>query len=135
MRPAVADNGRMSFGVLVSKPGQVLVETVDGSGDGDSDLALDRFQAAWGAMWVPGRLTLTRLHLTFIPNRAGRGMAMTDFDLREVTGVELVRGGGSTIVLRTPRHITRLRCLGAAGVARQVAGLVDALSRHPATRR
>jgi hypothetical protein len=122
----------VSYGVLVSKTGQVLVETRSGTGGGASDAALGRFQAAWGAMWVPGRLTLTRLHLTFVPRRAGRGMAMTDINLREVTGIEL--GGGritKMISLRTPRHVTRIRCLGAAAVAEQIAELLDAMDREP----
>jgi hypothetical protein len=123
----------MSYGVLVSKTGHVLVETVSGSGGGASDAALGRFQAAWGAMWVPGRLTLTRLHLTFVPRRAGRGMAMTDVNLREVTGLE-VNGGRLTkmISLRTPRHVTRIRCLGAAAVAEQIAELLEGQDREPA---
>ncbi len=134
-RGAFQHNERMSYGVLVSKPGQVLVETLEGSGGGDSDTALDQFQSAWGAMWVPGRLTVTRLHLTFMPSRAGRGMAMTDIDLRDVTEVELSRSRGTTmVVVRTRRHVTRLRCLGAAAVAQQLTDLVEGLRRSPASR-
>lgn len=127
----------MSYGVLVSKTGQVLVETLSGSGDGagDSDAALDSFQAAWGAMWVPGRLTLTKLHLTFVPSRAGRGMAMTDIKLREVTGVD-VSGGRTTatIAIRTHGHVTRIRAFGARALAEEIAEVVAGLSQARAVR-
>lgn len=122
----------MSYGVLVSKTGHLLVETTSGSGGGDSDVALDRFQTVWGAMWVPGRLTLTKLHLTFVPHRAGRGMAMLDINLRDITAVELGGGRVSKMMgLRTPCHVARIRCLGSPALATQVAGLVEELRRTP----
>lgn len=122
----------MSYGVLGSKSGHLLVETLTGSAETPSDAAFDRFQTVWGATWVPGRLTLTALHLTFMPNRVGRGAAMLKLDLRDLTGVEL--GGGvvqRTVGLRTPGHVGRLRCLGAPALAEQVAALADAARHAP----
>jgi hypothetical protein len=120
----------MSYGVLVSKTGHLLVETTSGSGGGESDEILDRFQTVWGATWVPGRLTLTRLHLTFVPHRAGKGMVMLNINLRDVTAVELSGGRVSKVMgLRTPRHVARIRCLGAPALATQVAELAEDLRR------
>lgn len=122
----------MSYGVITSKTGQLLVETTSASGGVDTDVTLDRFQSVWGAMWVPGRLTLTRLHLNFTPNRAGRGMAMVNLNLREITAIELSGGRVSKVLgLRTPGHVTRIRCLGAHGLASQIAEIVDELKREP----
>lgn len=124
-------NGDMSYGVLVSKTGHVMVETTGGPGVTETDTALDRFQVLWGNAWVPGRLTLTKLHLSYVPNRAGRGMAMLNVNLRDVTGVEIGGGRVSKVLsLRTPSHVVRVRCLGAPALATQVASLVEDLKRH-----
>lgn len=125
-------NMAMSYGVLASKAGQILVETTSGSGGVDSDVALDRFQTVWGAMWVPGRLTLTKLHLNFIPNQAGRGMAMMDLNLRDISSVELSGGRMSKqIGLRTDRHIARIRLLGTPALSAQIAELAEAARKTP----
>lgn len=122
----------MAYGVIVSKTGQMLVETTGAGAGGESDLTLDRFQTVWGSLWVPGRLTLTRLHFTFAPNRAGRGLAMTNVNLSEVTGVEIGGGMVSKVMgLRTPRHVSRIRCLGAPALADQIARLVEDLKKQP----
>ena len=124
----------MSYGVVGSKSGHLLVETLTGSGGTPSDAAFDRFQGVWGGTWGPGRLTLTTLHLTFMPNRVGRGSAMLKIDLRDLTGVELGAGVVQrTVGLRTPGHVGRLRCLGAPGLAEQVAALAEA-ARHAPSR-
>ena len=124
----------MSYGVVGSKSGHLLVETLTGSGGTPSDAAFDCFQSVWGATWVPGRLTLTALHLTFMPHRVGRGSAMLKINLRDLTGVELGAGVVQrTVGLRTPGHVGRLRCLGAPGLAEQVAALAEA-ARHAPSR-
>lgn len=126
----------MSYGVIASKSAQIMVETTAGTGSIDTDVVLDRFQSLWGAAWVPGRLTLTKLHANFIPNRAGRGMAMMDLSLRDIAAVELNGGRVSkTIALRTPTHLVHVRILGAAGMAQQIAELAEAAKRTPARRR
>ncbi|GAB2775852.1 hypothetical protein GCM10027020_31360 [Nocardioides salsibiostraticola] len=138
----------MSYGVIASKTGQMSVESIDGDADPegpgspyspdsadqtgsngatDSDVTLDRFQSVWGTVWVPGRLTLTKLHLNFIPSRGGRGMAMMDINLRDVRAVELSGGRMSRqIGLRTGRHLARIRIMGAPGLAAQIAELAEA---------
>ena len=122
----------MSYGVVGSKSGHLLVETLTGSGGSPSDAAFERFQTVWGATWVPGRLTMTALHLTFMPNRVGRGSAMLKIDLVDITGVELGAGVVQrTVGLRTPGHVGRLRCLGAPGLAEQVAALAEAAQHAP----
>lgn len=124
----------MSYGVVGAKSGHLLVETLTGAGGTPSDAAFDRFQTVWGATWVPGRLTLTALHLTFMPNRVGRGSAMLKIDLHDITGVELGTGVVQrTVGLRTPGHVGRLRCIGAPALAEQVAALAEA-ARHAPSR-
>ena len=125
----------MAYGVLFSKSGQVLVESSDAASAGGSDITLNRFRTMWGAMWVPGRLTLTKLHLNFIPHRAGRGMAMMDINLREVTGVEISAKRLSKVVsITTPGHVVRVRCSGGSQLASQISERVDLLRRTPVFR-
>lgn len=126
---------RMSYGVLTSKTGHLMVETTGGTGGSDTDAVLDRFQGAHGAAWVPGRLTLTGLHVNYVPSRSGPGVSMVDLNLRDITGVELTSGRVSkTIGLRTSRHVVHFRCLGAAAVAQQVAGALDRLRKKHRSR-
>lgn len=126
----------MSYGVLGSKNGHLLVETTTGARGGGSDAAYHRFQEAWGSTWVPGRLTLTALHLTFMPNRVGRGAGMLKLDLHDLTGIELGGSGLSKVVgLRTAGHVGRLRCHGAPALAEQIAALVAEARRTPAPTR
>lgn len=125
----------MAYGVLSSKTGHLMVETTGGTGGSDTDAGLDRFQGAFGAAWVPGRLTLTNLHVNYVPSRSGQGMAMLELHLRDITGVEL-RGGrvSKSIGLRTARHVVHFRCLGAPAVAQQVAGALDRLRKKHRSR-
>ena len=126
----------MSYGVIASKSANVMVETTSGVGGSDSDLVLDRFQSIWGAAWVPGRLTITRLHVNFIPSRAGRGMAMMDLNLRDIDQVELAGGRVTKVMgLRTTSHVVHVRSLGAAGLAAEVAKLAEAAKKLPLRRR
>ncbi len=126
----------MSYGVLASKSATMMVETTSGVGGTTSDVALDRFQDIWGAAWVQGRLTVTRLHVNFIPHHAGRGMAMLDLDLRDIAGVELSGGRVSKVMgLRTATHLVHLRALGVAGLATELAALADAARKRPSSRR
>lgn len=125
----------MSYGVVASKSASVMVETTSGVGGSDSDVALDRFQQVWGAAWVPGRLTLTRLHVNYIPNRAGRGMAMLDINLRDIQAVEISGGRVSKVIgLRTTTHLMMVRTLGAQSLATEIAQLAEAAKRMPVRR-
>lgn len=126
----------MSYGVIASKSATLMVETTSGVGGTDSDVALDRFQGIWGAGWVQGRLTVTRLHLNVIPARAARGMAMLDLNLRDLQAVELSGGRiGKTMGLRTATHLVHVRMLGAAGLATELATLAEAAKKLPQRRR
>lgn len=116
----------MSYGVLASRSASLLVEATGPAGGGEADVALDRFSDVWGGAWVPGRLTLTRLHVSFVPHRSGRGTAMLDLGVRELTGVEV--GSGlvqKVLVLRTARHVASFRCLGAPALAALVTPLLE----------
>ena len=116
----------MSYGVLASKAGQVLVESVTASGGNDADVVLDKFQTAWGGAWVPGRLTVTRLHLTFIANRSGQGLAMTQLALRDIRRVEVSGGPVNRVVsVRTARHVVRAKMIGGQSFAEPLARAVE----------
>ncbi len=122
----------MSYGVIVSRSAKVMVETTPGEGGSVSDLALDRFQSIWGAAWVPGRLTVTRLHVNFIPSRAGRGMAMMDLKLRDLQQMEVAGGRFSRVMgLRTTHHLTHVRTFGAATLATEIAALAEEAKNLP----
>jgi hypothetical protein len=116
----------MSYGVVGSKSAHVLVELTTGTGGTDADRVLDDFQSGHGAVWVAGRITLTRLHLTFVPTRPVRGLGITELHLRDIAGVEI--GGGlvsKVIGIRTARHVVRLRTGGAPVFAQAVASAAE----------
>ncbi|MDN4161244.1 hypothetical protein [Nocardioides abyssi] len=121
----------MSYGVLASRSATLLVEATGVAGGGEADAALDRFHEVWGGAWVPGRLTLTRLHVSFIPHRSGRGTAMLDLAVRELAGVEVGAGLVQKVLrVRTTRHVVSFRCLGAPALAQLVAPLLVPGSRR-----
>lgn len=134
----------MSYGVVASRSVSVMVQATDDPGLGgapmmsDSEVVLDRFQSVWGGAWVSGRLTLTRLHVNFIPSRGGRGMAMMDLALRDIEQVELAGGRLSRlVVLRTPSHVVHVRSLastGLTGLATSIADLAEAAKRRSSRR-
>ncbi len=105
------------------------------TGAPDCGVVLDRFQSVWGGAWVSGRLTLTRLHVNFIPSRGGRGMAMMDLALRDIEQVELSGGRLSRMVgLRTPTHVVHARSLFSGSLAAEIADLAEAAKRRPSRR-
>lgn len=124
----------MSYGVVGSKSAHLLVETTTGTGGTDADLALDRFETGYGAAWVAGRITLTRLHLSFVPTRPVRGLGVTELHLRDVTGVEISGGRVARVIgIRTARHVVRLRTTGAPVFAQAVAQAAE--EQRPPVRR
>lgn len=126
----------MSYGVIASKAVRVMVETTSGVGGSDGDLVLDRFQAVWGQAWVPGRLTLTRLHVNVLPRHAGRGMARIDLHLRDIEQVERTPSHLSRLMsLRTSTHLVHVRSWGPDALAHEVAELSAAAKKLPLRRR
>lgn len=122
----------MPYGVIVSTSASVAVEATSGMDGTAGDLALDLFSRIWGPAPVTGRLTLTRLHLSFVPHRAGRGIAMMHVHLRDVERVE--RSGGrwsARVGLRSGSHLVQVRSLGSAGLGTQIAGLATAARGLP----
>ncbi|TIC82740.1 hypothetical protein [Nocardioides sp. GY 10127] len=111
----------MSYGVMGSKNGQLLIQSTGLGGKG-SDAALDAFQQRWGAQWVGGRLMLSKLHLTFLPTKVSAGSGMLKLSTEDVTGIE-VSGGvmSKTMTLRTATHLVQFRCTGADKMADQIA--------------
>ncbi len=131
----------MSYGVIASRSVSVMVQASDDPDLGgvvgmpDSGVVLDRFQSVWGGAWVSGRLTLTRLHVNFIPSRGGRGMAMMDLALRDIEQVELSGGRLSRMVgLRTPSHVVHVRSFASSALAASIADLTEAAKRRPSRR-
>jgi hypothetical protein len=122
----------MSYGVVGSKSAHVLVETTTGIGGTEADRALDAFQNGYGGVWVAGRLTLTRLHLSFVPTRPGRGLPVTELHLRDITGVEITSGRVARVIgVRTERHVLRIRTTGAPTFAQAVAERVEDIRLAP----
>ncbi|MCW2842352.1 MAG: hypothetical protein JWN22_268 [Nocardioides sp.] len=112
----------MSYGVIASKAGHLSVEDAvpRGSRSAQPD-AVDRFRTTWGSMWVPGRLTLTSLHLTFMPHSTRKGVRMLELNVADITGADLSPGMVSkTITLRVSRHALRFRCLGAQHLTQDI---------------
>lgn len=112
----------MSYGVLTTKSGQLLVETRR-LGEGDrTETDLARFVDRRGRAWSPGRLTLTRLHLSFVPGSGSRGAPMLNVDLAAVEAVEIGEGRVTRVVgVRTATHLLQFRCTGAPSFAQAVA--------------
>lgn len=123
----------MSYGVLVSRTGHLMLEPTHGAGAGGrSEEHLERFRTLWGAAWVPGRVTLTRLHVSFVPHRVTSGVSILELSLSDVSEVQIGTGFlARTIGLCTPGHTTWLRCHAAAGLGEQIAALASDLRRHP----
>lgn len=118
----------MSYGVLASKSGHLsLDDVVVRGGRAVPPDDVDRFRTVWGGAPVQGRLTVTRLHLTFVPHSITKGVRMMELSVADLTGVELSGGMVSKIItLRVPRHALRFRCIGAQSLAHQIAVAIEA---------
>lgn len=112
----------MSYGVLASKSGQLLVEPGRPGDGGATEQALARFVDRRGKGWAPGRVTLTRLHLSYLPGSASRGAPPLNIALGDVESVEIGEGRVTrTIGIVTATHTIRFRCTGAQPFAQAVA--------------
>lgn len=122
----------MSYGVIASRSVRLRVETASAAPGSESDVVLERFASIWGSGWVAGRLTLTRLHVTFVPARAGRGSTMLEMSPADLDDV--VASGGrllTVVTLSTKGHRVHVRSLGARGLAEQIASLAAAARQPP----
>lgn len=113
----------MSYGIIATKNGQVLVEIRRLGDGGRTETALQRFVERRGRNWSAGRLTLTRLHLSYLPGSASRGAPALNIDLKDVESVEISEGRGltRTVGIVTATHTVRFKTTGAPGFAQAVA--------------
>ncbi len=127
----------MSYGVLASKSGQLCVDELPASGARGAPVGeLDRFRSMWGATWVTGRLTLTSLHLTFVPHSMVKGVRMMQLDLRRVADVEISDGRISrTVTVRLQQGAVHFRCHGGSALAEQIAAAAAVVPAESRLRR
>ncbi|MDR7189531.1 hypothetical protein J2Y46_002357 [Microbacterium sp. BE35] len=76
------------------------------------------FRAAWGGLWVGGRVTLTPEAVSFAPNAMNRAVQSGSLDvevpLALVTGVDVIPAFMTNIVaISTPELVLKVRCYGA----------------------
>ena len=116
----------MSYGVVASKAAEVQVESVQAPG---ADVDASPSPTVWGS----GRLTLTSLHLTFVPTRTSPGVPALTLDLGDVLAVDVgTTRGHRTVHVRTATVALHARVTGAAAFARRVQTSVDANRRRAA---
>jgi hypothetical protein len=106
----------MSYGVVASKAAELRVEHLDRPDTGT---------------WGKGRLTLTSLHLSFVPTRSAAGAPALTIDLGDVLSVDTTtRRGHRTVHVRTPTVVLHARVTGATAFARRVTTSVEATRRR-----
>lgn len=118
----------MSYGVMASKPAQVLVETesLTGRGEARPEHGLDHFNNLYGAAWVNGRVTLTSKHITFVPHSpdltAKPGERMLEMAVNQVEEVHVSGGlvGGRILTVKAGKRQLKIKCRGAMQLAEQI---------------
>lgn len=118
----------MSYGVMASKPAQVLVETesLTGRGEASPQHGLDHFNRLYGASWVSGRITLTQRHLTFIPHTTSLSdkptERMLEMDVSQIDDVQVTGGlvGGRILSVSCGDRLLRMKVRGATALAEQI---------------
>lgn len=124
----------MSYGVMASKSGQLLVEPRRVGDGGRTEAALARFAERRGRNWSAGRFTLTRLHLSYLPGASSRGAPALNIDLADIEGVEIGEGRVTkTVGIRTTTHVMQFRCTGAPAFAQAVATAAEEARRGKRT--
>jgi hypothetical protein len=127
----------MSYGVMASKPAQVLVETesLTGRGEASPQHGLDHFNNLYGAAWVSGRITLTQKHLTFVPHTSTLSEKpterMLEMDVSQIDEVSVAGGlvGGRILTVRCGERSLRMKCRGATALADQIRAAASRGSR------
>jgi hypothetical protein len=124
--------------VILSKAANMLVEDAEVFLSGPVEMAMDAaggwkppdaglaaFKLYHGGLWVGGRITLTRLSLTFAPNGLNRALHrdLSDVEIRlaEIAAIDVLPGFVTKIIaIRLPRHVAKVRCFGASAVAERI---------------
>jgi hypothetical protein len=118
----------MSYGVVASKPAQVRVDPPLAPVEGDARVR---------SPWASGRLTLTSLHLTFVPTRTSPGVPALTIDLASIVEVDSSsERGHKTVHVRTADLVLHARVTGAVAFAKRLGTSVEAARRRgggPAT--
>ena len=131
----------MSYGVMASKAAHVQVDQVtpDGAVDGPDDSPAE--QSRWRArrsspaLWGSGRLTLTSLHLTFVPASGSSGVPALTLALADIIAIEGATGrGNKSVTFRTDDVVLRAQLAGATAFARQVVTSVESNRKRSAAR-
>lgn len=115
----------MSYGVVASKPAQVRVTSSVTPDGGDT--------AQVRSPWASGRLTLTSLHLSFVPTQTSPGVPALTIDLASIAAVDSgSQRGHKTVQVHTPDLVLHARVTGAAAFAKRLAASVEATRRRGA---
>lgn len=116
----------MSYGVMASKSASVQLERTTPTEKRGYDRARERFLAPEATPWSAGRLTLTALHLSFMPNRPSPGVKALTLDLADIIAVEASPGRlNKTVSFRTTDLVLHARVTGAMAFAKRVAISVE----------
>jgi hypothetical protein len=115
--------------VLMSKVANALIEDVNVN---VATPMVSVFHAAWGGLWVGGRVTLTTETVSFSPNGLNRvaqsGSLDVSVPLATVTDVNVLPGFFTKIVaITTPESVFKVRCYRAARFAEAILAARDRL--------
>ena len=112
----------MSYGVVASKTGHVQVEAIIPEAQRSYDRTREKYRPPVATVWSAGRLTLTALHLSFVPTRTSAGVPPVTIALYDILSVEATPGRVNKVVsFRTTELVLHARVGGAMAFAKQVA--------------
>lgn len=121
----------MSYGVVASKTGHVQVEAVIPEAQRSYDRTREKYRPPVATVWSAGRLTLTALHLSFVPTRSSGGVPPVTLTLSDILTVEATPGRVNKVVsFRTADRVVHARVSGAMAFAKQVAISAEAARKR-----
>lgn len=121
----------MSYGVVGSKAANVQVERPVPAEQRGHDAVRERFRPPVATPWINGRLTLTALHLSFVPTRRSSNAGALTLSLVDIVGVEATPGRINKVIsFRTADLVVHARVTGAMAFAKQVAVAAEAARRR-----
>jgi len=121
----------MSYGVVGSKVASVQVERPVPVEQQGYDAARARFRPPVASGWANGRLTLTALHLSFVPARRSAEVSAMTLALVDVVAVEATPGRVNKVIsFRTADLVVHARVTGAMAFAKQVAVAAEAARKR-----